>query len=302
MSSPIDLTLLPAPAVVEAIDFEAIYAQRKAAMIALWPAEQQAEIAATLELESEPLARLLQENAFREILLRQRINDAARAVMLAYATGTDLDQLAANADVERLTLTPADPENGVDAVMESDKDLRYRVQLAPESLSVAGPEGSYKSLTLKADPRVLDASVSSPEPATVVVTVLSREGDGVAAPDLLAAVAASLSGKYVRPLTDKVVVQTAVIVPYQVKATLYTFPGPDASVVMAEARKQLDAYIEACHRLGVPPVLSSIYAALTAAGIQRVALALPAADLVIAQGQASYCTSVELIYGGVNGA
>lgn len=302
MSTTIDLTLLPAPAVVEALDFETIYAQRKAAMIALWPAEQQAEIAATLELESEPLARLLQENTYREILLRQRINDAARAVMLAYAEKSDLDQLAANAGVQRLVLTPADPENGIEAVMESDTDLRYRVQLAPESLSVAGPEGAYQSLALKADSRVLDASVDSPEPATVVVTVLSREGNGQASAELVAAVLAALSGKTVRPVTDKVVVQSAAIVPYQVKATLYTYPGPDAAEVLAASRKQLDAYVAVCHRLGTPPVLSGIYAALTVAGIQRVALDLPAADLVIGPAQAAYCTNIELTYGGVHGA
>ncbi|NUV25651.1 hypothetical protein MS6204_04603 [Escherichia coli] len=45
----------------------------------------------TLELESEPATKLLQENAYRELLLRQRINEAAQAVMVAYAMGGDLD-------------------------------------------------------------------------------------------------------------------------------------------------------------------------------------------------------------------
>ncbi len=44
----------------------------------------------TLELESEPATKLLQENAYRELLLRQRINEAAQAVMVAYAMGGDL--------------------------------------------------------------------------------------------------------------------------------------------------------------------------------------------------------------------
>ena len=54
-------------------------------LVSLYPAEQQADVAAALTLESEPMNALLQENAEREILLRQRVNDAARAVMLAYA-------------------------------------------------------------------------------------------------------------------------------------------------------------------------------------------------------------------------
>jgi phage-related baseplate assembly protein len=31
--------------------------------------------------------KLLQENAYREVIWRQRVNEAARAVMLAYAAG-----------------------------------------------------------------------------------------------------------------------------------------------------------------------------------------------------------------------
>ena len=62
MASPIDLSQLPVPEVVETIDFETLYAERKARLIALFPENQRADIAATLELESEPMAVLLQEN------------------------------------------------------------------------------------------------------------------------------------------------------------------------------------------------------------------------------------------------
>ena len=59
--TPIDLSRLPAPVVIEQIDYEAILAGRKAYAVSLWPADQQAEVAATLALESEPLTKLLQE-------------------------------------------------------------------------------------------------------------------------------------------------------------------------------------------------------------------------------------------------
>ncbi len=52
-----------------------------------------------LALESEPIVKNLQENTYREVLLRQRINEAAQAAMLAYAIGSDLDQLAARNNV-----------------------------------------------------------------------------------------------------------------------------------------------------------------------------------------------------------
>jgi phage-related baseplate assembly protein len=36
--------------------------------------------------------------AYRELLLRQRINEGAAACMLSHATGDDLDNIAANLD------------------------------------------------------------------------------------------------------------------------------------------------------------------------------------------------------------
>ena len=104
----IDLSQLPAPDVVEQLDYESLLEERKTTLISLYPADQQEAISRTLTLESEPLVKLLQENAYRELILRQRVNEAARAVMVAYATGSDLDQLAANFNVERLVLQAAD--------------------------------------------------------------------------------------------------------------------------------------------------------------------------------------------------
>ena len=122
----IDLSLLPAPSVVEPLDYEQIFAERKAYAVSLWPANQQAEVAATLELESEPLTKLLQENAYRETIWRQRVNEAALATMLASAKGADLDQVAANYNVQRLVVTPGDPSAvpPVAEVLEDDDSLR----------------------------------------------------------------------------------------------------------------------------------------------------------------------------------
>lgn len=297
----IDLGALAAPDVVEALDFETIYGQRKAALIALYPVAQQAEIAQTLGLDSEPLAILLQENAYREMVLRQRINDAARAVMLAYAKGTDLDQLAALLGIQRLVVTPADPDNDIALVMEADDELRNRVQLAPESFSVAGPAGAYIATALNAHGQVLDAAAESPSPGVALITVLTRDGAGMADADILEAVSTALNKDDARPMTDYVVVQSAEILEYQVGATLYTFPGPDAAVVVAEARKRLDAYVASCHRIGRAVVISGLDAALHVAGIERVVLTEPVATLQASATQALYCTGITINYGGVRG-
>lgn len=142
----IDLNQLPAPDVVEELDFETILTERKATLISLYPEDQQEAVARTLTLESEPLVKLLEENAYRELIWRQRVNEAARAVMLACAAGNDLDVIGANYNTTRLTITPADDSTipPTPAVMESDTDYRLRIQQAFEGLSVAGSVGAYQ--------------------------------------------------------------------------------------------------------------------------------------------------------------
>ncbi|TAA26570.1 baseplate assembly protein [Pseudoxanthomonas winnipegensis] len=323
----IDLSRLPAPSVVEVIDYEALLAEYLASLRQLDPTFDAL-------VESEPAYKILQVAAYREMLLRQRINDAARAVMLASATGSDLDQLAALLGVQRLVLDAGDPTQGVDPTLEPDEDFRRRIQLAPEGFSVAGPEGAYIYHALSADPRVLDASASSPIPddiraivfnvlaangasaaitnamhaaldaatwpGTVVISVLARAGTGAADADLIADVGAALAADDVRPLTDHVTVQSATITPYQVTATIYTFAGPDSSVVMAEARARLQTYVDASHRMGRDVTMSGLYAALHTEGVQRVEIESPAGDLVIPRNGAAYCTGVTLTHGGVD--
>lgn len=291
----INLALIPAPQVIEVIDYEQVLAELLADLVARLP---------TFDtfLESDPVMKVLEVAAYRETVLRQRINDAAKAVMLSYALGTDLDQLGALFGVTRLEITPADPEASppTSAVFESDSDFRYRIQLSLEGLSTAGPEGAYIFHALSADGLVLDASAISPNPGEVLVTVLSREGDGSANAPLLAAVDASLSAEDVRPLTDYVQVQGATIVPYQVEASLHFYAGPDRAVIMATAQAAIEAYTESQHRLGLDVTLSGIYAALHQPGVQRVELTAPAASLVIDRQSAAYCTAITLSDGGLD--
>ncbi|HDS6113792.1 baseplate assembly protein [Enterobacter asburiae] len=300
MSGTIDLSQLPPPVVVEPLDFETLFAQRKAAFIAMYPEDEQEEIARTLELESEPITMLLEENCYRELLLRQRVNEAARAVMLAYSTDSDLDNLAVNFNVERLTIQEEDDSvtPPIEAVMESDADLRTRTQQAFEGLSVAGPTAAYEFWGRSADGRVADISAVSPTPACVTISVLSREGDGTASDDLLSVVAAALNDEEVRPVADRVTVQSAEIVPYQIDATLYIYPGPEAEPVRQASEQQLQAYIAAQNRLGRDIRLSAIYAALHVEGVQRVELTQPVADIVLSDYQASHCTEYTITVGG----
>lgn len=190
----IDLSQLPAPDVVESLDYETLLAERKATLISLYPADQQDAVARTLTLESEPIVKLLQENAYRELILRQRINEAAKAVMVAYSMDGDLDQLGANNGVPRLIITPADDTTipPTPAVMESNDDFRLRIASAFEGLSVAGPTGAYEYHAKSADGRVADASAISPSPSVVTVSGFKSVID--AQPWIISKVTHSLSG------------------------------------------------------------------------------------------------------------
>ena len=298
----IDLSQLAAPQIVNVPDFETLLAERKAAFVALYPADEQAAVGRTLALESEPITKQLQESTYREVLLRQRINEAAQAVMVAYALGGDLEQLAANYNVKRLTVTPADNDAvpPVAAVMESDDALRLRVPAAFEGLSVAGPTAAYEFHARSADGRVADASATSPLPAEVVLTLLSREGDGTADSDLLAVVEKALNSESVRPVADRLTVRSAEIIPYSVDAAIFLYPGPEAEPVMAAAKANLQKYIASQTRLGRDIRRSAIYAALHVEGVQRVELASPLNDVVLDKTQAASCTQWNVTNGGTD--
>ncbi|RIA33507.1 phage-related baseplate assembly protein [Stenotrophomonas sp. AG209] len=287
----VELSKLPVPDLTEQVSFEQSYADLKATLYLLAP-----EYAALLE--SDPMSVLLQVCAYREVHLRESFNVRGKGNMLAYAGGADLDNLGAFFGVVRQQITPAEPKTNTPAVMESDVELRRRIQLAPEGYSVAGPEGAYLFHALSADPDVLDVSAMSPTPGEVLVTLLSRSGDGVPSSGLVERVAAALMDGNVRPLTDLVTVRAAEIMRYTVKAEIVTYAGPDAAVVLEEANRRLRAYVDESHRLGRDVPRSGLYASLHVEGVQRVNLIEPVDDLFIANHQAAHCTAFDIVHVG----
>ncbi len=285
----IDMSQLPSPDVVEELDYETILA-------AMLKDLRSRDPAFTVIVESDPAYKILEVAAYREMLLRHRVNDATRAVMVAHAVGADLDNLAALVPLARRVVDPGDPDAipPVPSTYESDAEFRRRVQLAPEGFSTAGPDGGYifHALTVSG---CRDAAVSSPAPGEVMVHVLGRDGDGTPNADTLSVVEVALNARNVRPLTDQVSVQAAGIVNYNVEATVHTLPGPAPEAVEAEALAAVQAYVAARHVLGVGTPVSGIYAALHVEGVAWVALTSPSADVTVAPHQAAYCTGITLV-------
>ena len=201
MTSAINLSELPAPQVIESLDFETLLSSMLSELRA-----RDASFDALVE--SDPAYKILEVAAYRELLLRQRINDAARSVMLAYAQGTDLEHLAALLGVTRLIETNDDDEV---TFTESDEDFRRRVTESIEGFSTAGPIGAYHYHGMSADSDVKDISVTSPAPGEVCLTVLSRSNQGIPTDALLQRVNQHVSADTRRPLTDHVTVQAATL-------------------------------------------------------------------------------------------
>ena len=294
----VDLAQLPPPQIIEALDFEVILADVKAVMIAAFPDEQQASVAAALKLESEPLTILAQVIAYRELMLRQRINEGAAACMLSHSVSTDLDNLAGNLNTERLVRIPA--TETTDAEMESDTALRLRAQSAFEGLSVAGPTGAYEYFAKSASGKVADARATSPSPAVVVVSILSTEGDGTASDELIATVNDTLSADDKRPVADRLTVQSAEIVNYEIDALLYLYPGPESEPILSAADDALRAWLAEQGKIGRDVARSAIMAALHVQGVQRVVLLNPPEDIVIDDTQAARCILHTINVGGTD--
>lgn len=294
--STLDLSRLPAPLVLEPLDFETLYQEALTDFRGLMGDNWSAA------LESDPVVKLLEKAAYDKMMSRARINDAAKALLLAFARDSDLDHLAANYNVQRLLVVAADPGAvpPIEVQYESDDSLVERTLFAFEGMSIAGPRDAYVFHALSADGRVADARASSPSPATVLVSILSRLGDGKASADLLEKVRVALSDEDVRPLGDRVIVQSAGLIDYRIEAVLYLYPGPEIELILAEARSSLSRYINTQRRLGRDIRRSAIHAALHVSRVQRVELIHPVKDVVVLDHQAANCTGFSVVFGGTD--
>lgn len=291
--SSVDLSALPAPQVLEDLDFEELFqadlATFRSHMGDNWDAA----------VESDPVNKLLEVGAYRKLLNRARVNDAAKALLLAYAQGSDLDQLAANVQLQRLVVQAQDTSTvpPTQLVLEEDDALRERVQLVYEGLTTAGPRNSYILHARNASGLVADASAESPSPAQVVVTVLALEGDGSATAALLDTVRLKLNDDDVRPVGDRLTVQGAQILRYRIDAMVHmNGSGPEVEATLAECKRRLQAWVNPRRRLGAQVARSGVDAQLHINGVSRVDLN-NWTDIRPTQAQAAWCEGITVTRG-----
>lgn len=277
----IDLAQLPAPSVVEPLDFEAILAAHRADLLARHP-----DAADVLALESEPLTKLIEAHAYRELLYRQRVNESARAYLLAYATGADLDHKGAFYGVPRL---PG----------EADDRYRQRIQLRVRALAGNGTREAYEFTALTASPQVRAARASQPNPGTVLVLVWPHAGAD--APATLATVTTALLQDGAHTLG--VTVLTALARPHAIDITARITREPLAPAdLLTRLAAALPALIDEHATLGRDLPRSWLTARLHGVGVAGVSYpdaARPAELTVLAPDEYPVAGTINLIDGGV---
>lgn len=284
MSEGINLALFAPPDIVEQVDYEVIVA----------------DIAQRAALEnaspSDPSYRTALASAYREMMLRQDAKEMCLGLMLAYAKGAQLDHIAVTyyrhsdgSPVTRLT-------------SEEDEEFRARIQLSPEGLSVAGPDGAYIFNAKSAHVDVKDVKVLGPHslinptvPGYVDMYILSHQNSGVPDSSVLTVVDAYLWPR--RPMGDFLAVKAASILNYTITATLFIRAGPDPELVRQISEDRIALYVDEQHKLESRIVQSNVYWALTAEGVAEVKLT-GWNDIICQPHEAPFCTAINVVIGG----
>lgn len=188
---------------------------------------------------------------------------------------------------------------------ELDDRLRGRVQAAAETFAVAGPELAYVERAKAARSDIIDVSAYSPSPGQVYVHPL-MEGGELPDQDALDDVAAELTDKKRRPLTDSVTVSAPTAVSYDLELTYYIETGSAAlaasiqEAVAEAAGKYKDWQSAAIGRDIDPGYLIALVRSVT--GVKRVAVTSPAGAVTLDHDEVAQLGTESITYGGLEEA
>ncbi|MFP3016329.1 MAG: baseplate J/gp47 family protein [Wolbachia sp.] len=227
-------------------------------------------------VESDPAIKVLEVAAWRELLLRERINEVAKSNLLKFAKGEDLDNLAEFYGVERQK-------------EEEDERFRKRIKAKIVGSSTCGSKEYYRYHALSADSRVKDALVESKVPGSVEISILSTELS-TALEELLEIVKKQVTRDDVRVLTDTVTVIGCNITEIDIHSRMSISP----LISEEEIKKQFIKKFEGSKRLGWNVTRSWIIANLFVEGVENVELIEPKEDVVVLGNECAVLGYVKL--------
>ena len=163
-----DINLPDTPAIIETISFEAIKTENIAELKKILPDYE--------PLESDPFMLLIEAFSYKEMFLRQRINNSIKATLLSTATGTDLDNVAVFYGIERLKGSKpyAMYEFKLSAILDIDVLIPKNTLLTNEDNSLKAH--TYQDTIIKAGEKsalakvILDLEISSTNEKTEIIT------------------------------------------------------------------------------------------------------------------------------------
>ncbi|SDD90010.1 baseplate assembly protein [Sporomusa acidovorans] len=189
-------------------------------------------------------------------------------------------------------------EGGADR--ELDDPYRERIRLAPESFSVAGPDGAYRFWAMSASQTIVDVSVRSPAPVEVELRPLLTGGE-IPGTEILDMVYATVSDKEIRPLTDRVSVLAPEAVSYDVELVYYIHKDnatQSQTIQMAVNQAVIDYELWQKSKLGRDINPSELIWRVRAASADRVEVTLPV-FLKLEKYQVAIARNVTVTYGGL---
>lgn len=285
----VDLSSLPTPQVIEEVSFEEILARKKAKFQQLWTAIRAANPSLpaydVAMLETDPVIILLQSDAYDEMLLRALANSVARSNLLGFAIGANLDALAADHGVTRLT-------------GESDEALRQRIILHDQGSSAAGSEEWYAYHARTASVLVEDAVVyRSNTSSGVTIAILATNNGGVPTQGLLDAVYAIVNSPSVRAVGDVISVVAATTQAVNVSAEVWLLPDAPVSVFDGLEDTLSAAFLNS-GGIGFDINRSWLVSKLMVPGVSKVEIIAPASDVVVNGNSAAALGTVNLVLKG----
>ena len=274
---PTTIDSLPAPEILETIDFETLLESMKDYLqnnLPEWTGR---------DIESDPINKVLEVFSYRETLLRQRINEAAQANLLNFATAGDLEQLAIFYGIER----QAD---------ETDSELRARTITHIKGFSVGGTADAYKAKVLSVSSNIRDISLDSPEQGKVRITVLSKDGDGAPDQTLLDSITEKVNADDVKIITDTIEVRGAEIITVNINVLLHLYPDtPDE--VLDKAREDFPILFNSARGMGWNLTKSWIVRQLHLEGVQEVEILQPSENISVDEFQSVALGTVNIAMG-----
>lgn len=273
---------LPLPAILDERTFEDMFAEVRAYFENAFPDFAN-------YVEGDPVWAALQSAAYSKLNDAKRTNDAYLQSSLAYATGTNLEVMAANVGVFRLTKKEEvlDDLGNIEepAVLETDDQLRERACLQWAGLGI-GTNLWYKRHVLAASEQVKDTLAVNNGPGNVLVWLQSESsGGGVASPELIQTVLDHLTDERNYNQNDSITVQSISVMNWNLTASLEFATGEDSTARLAEIQTAFQEWAASQEIIGKPIRVSQLYAQLSSASVVGVEITAPTADVTVTTGQ-----------------